>query len=62
MIELHRINNASVYVNPDLIKYVEETPDTLLTFTDGKTLMVKEKPTEVCEKIKELKQRGTAWK
>ena len=34
-------------VNPDLIELVEETPDTVLTLTTGKKIIVKESRQEI---------------
>lgn len=42
MITLTKLNGAQVLVNPDLIRTVEATPDTLIKFVDGETLMVRE--------------------
>ena len=44
MIKLSRLNGDVIFVNPDLVRWMEQTPDTVLTFLDGKTLVVKEKP------------------
>lgn len=51
MIELSRLNGIAIHVNPDLIRFIESTPDTVLTFTDGEKLMVKEDPILILEKI-----------
>jgi flagellar protein FlbD len=51
MIELVKLNGMPVFVNPDLIRFLESTPDTILSFTDGEKLMVKNKPQEIVEKI-----------
>ena len=47
MIEVTKINGIKVLVNPDLIELVEETPDTVLTLTTGKKIIVKESRQEV---------------
>lgn len=41
MIEVTKINGVKVLVNPDLIELVEETPDTVLTLTTGRKIIVK---------------------
>lgn len=51
MIQVTRLNGNSVFVNPDLIRYVEAAPDTILTFIDNTTLMVREQPKDVIERI-----------
>lgn len=42
MIELTKISGQKVLVNPDLIELVEETPDTVVAFTTGRKIIVKE--------------------
>ena len=42
MITLTRLNHDEVIVNADLIELIERTPDTVLTLTTGKKLMVRE--------------------
>ena len=56
MIELTRINGGHVTVNNELIVTVEETPDTLLTFTNGQKLLVKESRQEVIRLVKEYER------
>jgi len=51
MIEVSKVNGKPVLVNPDLIRFIEATPDTVLTFTDGERLMVRDKPDEIVQKI-----------
>ena len=47
MIEVTKNNGVRVVVNPDLIELVEETPDTVLTLTTGKKIIVKESRQEI---------------
>ena len=47
MVEVTKINGVKVLVNPDLIELVEETPDTVLTLTTGKKIIVKESRQEI---------------
>ena len=54
MIQLTRLNDRPLVVNADLIKYVEETPDTLVTLANGDRLMVKETTEEVVRKVIEF--------
>lgn len=42
MIEVTKINGEKVLVNPQLFEIVEETPDTVITMTTGKKIIVKE--------------------
>ncbi len=56
MIIVTRLNNKELAVNCDLIEYIEETPDTVITFTTGKKLVVKESMEELEKKILEYKR------
>lgn len=47
MIRLTRLNQSSFIVNADLIKTIEERPDTTITLINGETLIVREKMQEV---------------
>lgn len=42
MIRLTLYNDTDVIVNADLIEFVESTPDTLISLTTGKKMMVRE--------------------
>ena len=55
MIQLSKLNRETVYVNPDLIRWIEVRPDTVITFTDGHQLMVREKPEDILQKIIQLR-------
>jgi flagellar protein FlbD len=58
LITLTRLNNDEFIVNADLIELIEKTPDTVLTLTTGKKLMVRESAERVIEKV--LEYRHTA--
>ena len=47
MIRLTRLNNHLLTVNSDLIKFVEQSPDTLITLINGEKLVVRESADEV---------------
>ncbi|MDR1962897.1 MAG: flagellar FlbD family protein [Planctomycetaceae bacterium] len=47
MIRLTRLNKDEFILNAELIRYVERCPDTLITLTNGETLMVLESLDEV---------------
>lgn len=47
MIAVTRLNGTRMYINALLIETIEETPDTLLTLTTGKKILVLEKAGEV---------------
>ncbi len=42
MIQVTRLNDKGFVVNCELIKFIESTPDTLITLSTGEKLMVKE--------------------
>ena len=47
MIDVTRMNGKQFTLNSDLIETIEETPDTVLTLTTGKKIIVKESRQEV---------------
>lgn len=47
MIEVTKLNNQKLLINSDLIESVEETPDTVISFTTGKKIIVKESRQDV---------------
>jgi flagellar protein FlbD len=51
MIELTKLQNQRIVVNAELIEFIESTPDTMITTTSGKKLIVKESVEEVIEKV-----------
>jgi len=58
MILVTRINKVTqFYINEDVIEFIEETPDTILTLESGKKIAVMESAIEVVEKIREEKIR-----
>jgi flagellar protein FlbD len=50
MISLTRLNNQAFVLNAELIKFVESTPDTMITLTTGERFIVKEPTAEVIKK------------
>ena len=56
MIEVTKTNGTKVLVNPDLIELVEETPDTVIAFTTGRKLIVKEGRQEVKNLVKSYRK------
>ena len=51
MISVTRLNGADLVVNDDLIEFIERTPETVLTMTEGKKITIKESAEQVLEKI-----------
>ena len=56
MIEVTKLNGIKILVNPHLLETVEETPDTVLTLTTGKKIIVKESRHEVKNLVKLTRQ------
>lgn len=68
MIQLTRLNNQRLSLNADLIKYVEQAPDTVLTLVTGEKLVVKESAEEVIRRVIAFRRmllsdlyRGPGW-
>lgn len=57
MIRLSRLNGKEFVVNCELIKFVEATPDTLITLTTGEKLMVEQSVDEVIAETVRYRQR-----
>lgn len=51
MIEVKRLNDSVITINSDLIEFIESTPDTLISLTTGKKLLVKDTVDEVVKKV-----------
>lgn len=64
MIKLTRRNNHGMFLNPDLIETIEETPDTVITLTNGHCHLVCESASQIIDGIVEFKasvlQRASA--
>ena len=56
MIELTRLNETVITINEDLIEVIEETPDTVITLTTGRKLIVKESRQEIKNLVKSYKR------
>jgi flagellar protein FlbD len=52
MIRLTRLNSRPLVVNADLIKFIEQAPDTVLTLTTGEKLVVSESVDDVLNLIR----------
>lgn len=56
MIDVTRMNDKTLTLNSDLIESVEETPDTVITLTTGKKIIVKESRQDVKNLVKLFKK------
>jgi len=57
MIKVTRLNGQEVYVNADLVLFVESSPETILTLENGKKITVKETIPQVIDRVVEFKSR-----
>jgi len=51
MIRLTKINSVPIVLNADLIEFIEETPDTVITLTNNDRLVVRESMNEIIAKV-----------
>ena len=57
MIELTRLHGEPIVINADLIEFIEPTPDTMISTTTGKKILVKESVEEVIGRVVEYRRR-----
>ncbi|HJT70501.1 MAG TPA: flagellar FlbD family protein [Terriglobales bacterium] len=57
MIHLTRLNNSRFTINSDLIKFVEKSPDTVITLLSGEKILVQESVDEVVERVVDFRRR-----
>ena len=51
MIELTRLNGHPIIINAELIKFVEQNPDTVITLVTGDKMVVREAAPEVMHRV-----------
>jgi flagellar protein FlbD len=56
MIQLTRLNSHPLAVNSDLIKFVEQAPDTVITLVSGEKIVVRESAQEVLERVVQFRR------
>ena len=56
MITLHRLNKQEFVLNADLIETIEATPDTLLTLTNGKKIIVRDAIADILGRVISYRQ------
>jgi flagellar protein FlbD len=56
MIRLTRLNSQPLTVNSDLIKFMEQSPDTLITLITGEKIVVRESAEEVLARLIEFRR------
>lgn len=56
MIHVTRIKGQHAAINPDLIETIEETPDTVICFTSGEKMLVRESLQEIIDRVIEFRR------
>ena len=56
MIKVTRLNDSLLVLNADLIEFVESSPDTIVSLTTGKKIMVKESIDDIIERVAAFKR------
>ena len=54
MIKVTRLNGIPFVINAELIQFIEETPDTVITMTTHEKVLVKESADEVIRRVVEF--------
>ncbi len=57
MILVTRLNGSVVYLNADLVKSVEPTPDAVITLTTGEKVVARESAQIIVERIIEYQHK-----
>lgn len=57
MIKVTRLNDEPIYLNSNLIEFIETTPDTIITLTTGKKVIIKENIEYVIDSIIEYHKK-----
>jgi flagellar protein FlbD len=57
MLKLTKLDGSEIYINPDLIETIEETPDTHITLMNGNRYLVLENARVVVDRIVVFKAR-----
>jgi len=57
MISVTRIHGETLVINAELIESVEATPDTMVTLTTGRKILVLDRMDEIVDKVMAYRQR-----
>lgn len=57
MIEVTRLNNSKFWVNSDMIRFIEETPDTVITLSGDSKIVVKEPASVIIDAVVAFRKR-----
>lgn len=56
MIEVTKLDNTKILINPDFIEIVEEVPDTVVTFSTGRKIIIKESRQDLKNLVKSYRK------
>ncbi|MCR5278867.1 MAG: flagellar FlbD family protein [Lachnospiraceae bacterium] len=56
MINITKLNDVVLTINPDFIEVIEETPDTVITMSTGRKIIVKESRQEIINLVKSYRR------
>jgi uncharacterized protein YlzI (FlbEa/FlbD family) len=56
MIQLTRLNGHPLAINSDLIKFIEQSPDTVMTLLNGEKIVVRENAQEVLDRVVQFRR------
>ncbi len=59
MIKITKLNGKEMIINSDLIETIEETPDTTVTMTTGKKIIVLEPVDDIIQRVKDFRREIT---
>ncbi len=57
MIKVTKLNGDIVYINSNLIEFIEEIPDTMITLTTGKKIILKDDVEDIIDRIIEYNRK-----
>lgn len=57
MIPLTRLNGQPLVINSDLIKEIENAPDTVISLVNGEKIVVRESTEQILERIVQFRRR-----
>ena len=56
MIDVTKMDGKQITINSDLIEFIEDSPETVITLTTGKKIIVKESRQKIKNLVKSYKQ------
>jgi len=57
VIQVSRLDGTNFFLNSDLIETIESTPDTVVTLTSQKKLIIRESPREIIDSLVAFRRR-----